>query len=75
MQKNFGVKVLDDTRDERGDFPSMMIYYLDDNMEMVEVATLTFEQAETFFETGSYYVGIENLAITMKYGDLEDENV
>lgn len=70
---NIGVKVLDNTRDEKGDLPSFMLYRLDENMNEVEVATLDFNAAETLREALDFYVDVENEALTVKYGEWEDD--
>lgn len=70
---NIGVKVLDNTRDEKGDLPSFMLYRLDENMNEVEVAVLDFNAAETLREALDFYVDVENEALTVKYGEWEDD--
>lgn len=64
-----GVKVLDNTRDDHGDNPSFLLYTHDKDMKEVEVAVLSFEQAQTLSETLDFYVDVENRAFTLKYGD------
>ena len=70
---NIGVKVLDNTRDERGDLPSFMLYRLDADMNEVEVATLDFNAAETLMEALEFHIDVENKALDIKYGEYEDD--